>query len=284
MTIWPCSGRCSRACLSSASGRPGWCWPAPRPSAAPACSPSWASVSGVGPSPRSEQFVRYSKRIWLLCQTEWSGTDERRAGGMGIEGRDKQKALEAGATALSGQLGKSVQRLRKAYNLSLSELSEQSGVAKSIISQIERNETNPTLATIWRLAHALDVSIERVLQAATIRPSLNTCPRATRRFSFGRRQVPARHHRLDQDGGMAAMLRFSRRSRRRAGIRRPPARLRESLTVIQRELQWMSAARRKSCAPRKPCATGGSPPRHPQRRSCSGPGEMICILKAAAME
>ena len=83
---------------------------------------------------------------------------------MGIEGRDKQKALEAGAAALSGQLGKTVQRLRKAYNLSLSELSEQSGVAKSIISQIERNETNPTLATIWRLAQALDVTIERVLR------------------------------------------------------------------------------------------------------------------------
>jgi XRE family transcriptional regulator, regulator of sulfur utilization len=83
---------------------------------------------------------------------------------MGVEGRDRQKALEAGANAVSGQLGKTVQRLRKAYNLSLSELSEQSGVAKSIISQIERNETNPTLATIWRLSQALDVSIERVLQ------------------------------------------------------------------------------------------------------------------------
>ena len=41
-------------------------------------------------------------------------------------------------------LGKTIQRLRKAYNMSLGELSEQSGVAKSIISQIERNETNPT--------------------------------------------------------------------------------------------------------------------------------------------
>ncbi len=94
---------------------------------------------------------------------------------MGVEGRDKVKALEAGALALSGQLGKTVQRLRKAYNLSLSELSEQSGVAKSIISQIERNETNPTLATIWRLAHALDVSIERVLQAAEDEPFLEKC-------------------------------------------------------------------------------------------------------------
>ncbi|HEV2570698.1 XRE family transcriptional regulator [Methylocella sp. CPCC 101449] len=93
---------------------------------------------------------------------------------MGVEGRDRQKTLEAGAQALTGQMGKTVQRLRKAYNLSLSELSEQSGVAKSIISQIERNETNPTLATIWRLSQALDVSIERVLQTAEDEPFLET--------------------------------------------------------------------------------------------------------------
>jgi transcriptional regulator with XRE-family HTH domain len=96
---------------------------------------------------------------------------------MGVEGRDKAKALEAGAVALSGHLGRTVQRLRKGYNLSLSELSEQSGVAKSIISQIERNETNPTLATIWRLAQALDVPIERVLQASEDEPFLEKSSR-----------------------------------------------------------------------------------------------------------
>ncbi len=97
---------------------------------------------------------------------------------MGIEGRDKVKTLEAGAVALSGQLGKTVQRLRKAYNLSLSELSEQSGVAKSIISQIERNETNPTLSTIWRLSQALDVSIDRFLQSSEDEPFLEKSSRA----------------------------------------------------------------------------------------------------------
>jgi XRE family transcriptional regulator, regulator of sulfur utilization len=76
---------------------------------------------------------------------------------------ERKGIMDAGAVALSGQLGKTIQRLRKNYNLSLSELAEQSGVAKSIISQIERNETNPTLATIWRLSQALDVSIDRVL-------------------------------------------------------------------------------------------------------------------------
>jgi transcriptional regulator with XRE-family HTH domain len=97
---------------------------------------------------------------------------------MGIEGKDRQRGLETGAQVLSGQLGKTIQRLRKAYNLSLSELAEQSGVAKSIISQIERNETNPTLATIWRLSQALDVSIERVLATSDEEPFIDRSSRA----------------------------------------------------------------------------------------------------------
>ena len=71
---------------------------------------------------------------------------------MGVEGKDRAKVLEAGAASLSNQLGQAVLKLRKGYGLSLADLSQHSGVAKSIISQIERNETNPTLTTIWRLA------------------------------------------------------------------------------------------------------------------------------------
>jgi transcriptional regulator with XRE-family HTH domain len=93
--------------------------------------------------------------------------------------RDGRRAgMDAGAQIVSGHLGKTIQRLRKAYNLSLSELAEQSGVAKSIISQIERNETNPTLATIWRLSQALDVSIERVLAAHEDDPFVDITSRA----------------------------------------------------------------------------------------------------------
>jgi XRE family transcriptional regulator, regulator of sulfur utilization len=64
-------------------------------------------------------------------------------------------------------LGSTIARLRKAYNLSLGELSEQSGVAKSIISQIERNETNPTLSTVVRLSRALDTTVDEVLRGET---------------------------------------------------------------------------------------------------------------------
>lgn len=94
------------------------------------------------------------------------------------DGKERQREADNGAHVLSGQLGKTIQRLRKAYNLSLSELAEQAGVAKSIISQIERNETNPTLATIWRLSQALDVSMERVLATADEEPFIEKLSRA----------------------------------------------------------------------------------------------------------
>ncbi len=74
------------------------------------------------------------------------------------------KKGESGNDNTAGDLGKTIQRLRKAYNLSLGELSEQSGVAKSIISQIERNETNPTISTVMRLSRALDTTIDEVLK------------------------------------------------------------------------------------------------------------------------
>jgi len=41
---------------------------------------------------------------------------------MAVAIKDRGREWEAGAQALSGQLGKTIQRLRKAYNLSLSEL------------------------------------------------------------------------------------------------------------------------------------------------------------------
>ncbi len=65
--------------------------------------------------------------------------------------------------ALGDRLGKTIQRLRTVDNLSLGELSEMSGVAKSMISQIEKNETNPSLATLSRLSQALGTSVEAFL-------------------------------------------------------------------------------------------------------------------------
>jgi transcriptional regulator with XRE-family HTH domain len=52
-------------------------------------------------------------------------------------------------------LGKRLSDLRKRKNMTLDELSEKSGVSKSILSQIERDLSNPTVVTISRIAAAL---------------------------------------------------------------------------------------------------------------------------------
>ena len=83
-----------------------------------------------------------------------------------------------GQSDVSPELGKTIQRLRKAYNMSLGDLSEQSGVAKSIISQIERNETNPTISTVYRLSQALDTTIEEVLKTGKADPFIEHQSRA----------------------------------------------------------------------------------------------------------
>ncbi len=60
-------------------------------------------------------------------------------------------------------VGAALAALRQQRSLSLDELSRQSGVSKSMLSQIERNQTNPTIAIVWRLANALDVEMGELI-------------------------------------------------------------------------------------------------------------------------
>ncbi|MDA8695151.1 XRE family transcriptional regulator [Alphaproteobacteria bacterium] len=53
------------------------------------------------------------------------------------------------------QLGNRLSSLRKRKNMTLDDLSAKSGVSKSILSQIERDLSNPTVTTILRISDAL---------------------------------------------------------------------------------------------------------------------------------
>ena len=61
------------------------------------------------------------------------------------------------------RVGSTLATLRAARGLSLDELSRQAGVSKSMLSQIERNQANPTVAVVWRLANALGVPLNQLL-------------------------------------------------------------------------------------------------------------------------
>lgn len=64
------------------------------------------------------------------------------------------------------EVGASLQRLRLARGLTLEDLSRIAGVSKSMLSQIEREKANPTIAITWRLANALGVQIGELLATA----------------------------------------------------------------------------------------------------------------------
>ena len=75
--------------------------------------------------------------------------------------------MQANNTTLEAppKVGQEIQRLRLQHNLTLEQLASKSGVSKSILSQIERDRSNPTLATIWRITQALESPLEDLLAA-----------------------------------------------------------------------------------------------------------------------
>ena len=57
------------------------------------------------------------------------------------------------------KLGNRLSYLRKRKKMTLDELALKSGVSKSILSQIERDLSNPTVSTISRISQALEENL-----------------------------------------------------------------------------------------------------------------------------
>lgn len=59
--------------------------------------------------------------------------------------------------------GQSVREARKKLGLSQDEFAEISELHRTYVGGIERGERNPTLSSIWRIAHALEISPEDLI-------------------------------------------------------------------------------------------------------------------------
>jgi transcriptional regulator with XRE-family HTH domain len=57
------------------------------------------------------------------------------------------------------QLGPRIRSLRQARSITLRELAERAGVTESFLSQVEREVTSPSIATVQRIARGLDLAI-----------------------------------------------------------------------------------------------------------------------------
>jgi XRE family transcriptional regulator, regulator of sulfur utilization len=64
-------------------------------------------------------------------------------------------------------MSENIKSLRKKKNLSLDQLAKLSSVSKSMLGQIERGETNPTINTIWKISNGMKVSFSQLVRKQT---------------------------------------------------------------------------------------------------------------------
>ena len=80
-------------------------------------------------------------------------------------GRPRQTILMTTDDTSAPEIGPALRRQRKASGLTLEELAARSGVSRSMLSQIERGEANPTFAVLWSLTRALKIAFNDLLEA-----------------------------------------------------------------------------------------------------------------------
>lgn len=82
-------------------------------------------------------------------------------------------------TQLDKNIAFNLKRIRKSKNMSLDMLAERTGVSKSMLGQIERGESNPTVSTIGKIVDGLKVPFEQLIydrQEFMVMPSLEEAP------------------------------------------------------------------------------------------------------------
>ena len=61
------------------------------------------------------------------------------------------------------KIGENLKNIRKSMGLSLDAVSSMTGVSKTMLSQIERSESVPTLATVSKIANGLKIRFDNLL-------------------------------------------------------------------------------------------------------------------------
>ena len=79
------------------------------------------------------------------------------------------------ADAINRHFGGRVKHLRAERGWSLEELASASGVSRSMLSEIEREQANPTLAVTMRIAQAFGLSLADLLEMPGASSAIQSC-------------------------------------------------------------------------------------------------------------
>lgn len=64
-------------------------------------------------------------------------------------------------------ISSNIKKIREKRKMSLDELSFLSGVSKSLLRQIEKEESNPTISTLWKIANGLKIPFTSLIEYET---------------------------------------------------------------------------------------------------------------------
>jgi transcriptional regulator with XRE-family HTH domain len=106
---------------------------------------------------------------------------------MPTERKPKPKAVPTPpepAEALSQHLGRRVKQLRTERGWSLEDLATACGVSRSMLSQIEREQANPTLGVTVRIGNGFGMSLGDLLQIPATNPSVAVIRAEDRAFHY----------------------------------------------------------------------------------------------------
>jgi len=100
--------------------------------------------------------------------------------------KERLKNISAGdpADLINRHFGSRVKQLRTARGWSLEALANASGVSRSMLSEIEREQANPTLAVTMRIAQAFSMSLGELLEMPTATSSVNVIRASDKAYHY----------------------------------------------------------------------------------------------------
>jgi XRE family transcriptional regulator, regulator of sulfur utilization len=73
---------------------------------------------------------------------------------------------------INNNISKNLKAIRREKSLTLDELADISGVSKSMLGEIERGGTNPTILVLWKIADGLRIPLTKLIDAEAVEYTL----------------------------------------------------------------------------------------------------------------
>lgn len=93
------------------------------------------------------------------------------------------KTADPATSAINAHIAAVLRALREERGWSLDRTAQACGVSKAMLGQIERGESSPTVATLWKIASGFEISFSRFFPHDELPPAVRGAARRTAAFN-----------------------------------------------------------------------------------------------------